>query len=295
MFAATEGRTESSPGRPSGRGGKFYRRAGERRGMRDVCIVGGGVSGLAASIFTARAGLDTFVISEGPRPSSSRTQSGDDGGESILARNASLENYPGFPDGVDARQYLRLVREQAQNAGATFELGRVARAEPVAESDLEQGFVLETEGGDPLEARRVIAASWPDSDYLEPLDVGRVQRGSKHFVSVDDGGRTAVNGVYAAGRIAGEPHQAIVAAGHGAKVGLAVIHDSDVSFYHDWVTPEGYFTGRGREVPPGCEEIDEEERKRRDERARETILEAFAEPLDEEPTMHPSVADSSDE
>ncbi len=55
--------------------------------MRDVCIVGGGVSGLAASIFTARAGLDTLVI---------------DGGESILARNASLENYPGFPDGVDA-------------------------------------------------------------------------------------------------------------------------------------------------------------------------------------------------
>ncbi len=49
--------------------------------MRDVCIVGGGVSGLAASIYTARAGLDTLIV---------------DGGESILARNASLENYPGF-------------------------------------------------------------------------------------------------------------------------------------------------------------------------------------------------------
>ncbi|MFC6764389.1 NAD(P)/FAD-dependent oxidoreductase [Natrinema soli] len=257
--------------------------------MRDVCIVGGGVAGLAASIFTARAGLDTLVISEGPSPSSSRTQSGDDGGESILKRNASLENYPGFPEGVDARRYLRLSREQARNAGAEFELGRVTSTELVDETALEAGFVLETEGDDPLEARRVIAASWSDSEYLVPLDVGRIQRGSKHFVDTDEAGRTAVDGVYAAGRLAEEPHQAIVAAGHGAKVGLAVIHDSDTNFYHDWVAPEGYFTGRDREVPPGCEEIDDAERRERDEKARARMLEAFEEPLDEEPTMHPSV------
>ena len=242
--------------------------------MRDVCIVGGGVAGLAASIFTARAGLDTLVI---------------DGGESILARNASLENYPGFPDGVDARRYLQLCREQASNAGAEFELGRVTHAEPVTEGALEEGFVLETEGGEPLETRRILAASWPNSDYLEPLDVGRMQRGNKHFVNVDEGGRTAVDGVYAAGRIADEPHQTVVAAGHGAKAALAVLYDADIGFYHDWVVPEGYFTGRDRDVPPGCEEIDDEERRERDERARETMLEAFAEPVDEEPTMHPSV------
>ncbi|SER67079.1 FAD-dependent oxidoreductase [Natrinema salaciae] len=242
--------------------------------MRDLCIVGGGVAGLAAAIFTARAGLDTLVV---------------DGGESILARNASLENYPGFPDGVDARQYLQLTREQARNAGAEFELGRVTRAEPVTEAALEEGFVLETEGGEPLEARRVIAASWPNSDYLEPLDVGRMQRGNKHFVSVDEGGRTAVDGVYAAGRIADEPHQTVVAAGHGAKVALAVVYDSEVPFYQDWIVPEGYFTGRDRDVPPGCAEIDAEERRERDEKARARLLEAFADPLDEEPTMHPSV------
>ncbi|AHF98809.1 thioredoxin reductase [Halostagnicola larsenii XH-48] len=242
--------------------------------MRDICIVGGGVAGLAASIFTARAGLDTIVV---------------DGGESILARNASLENYPGFPDGVDARRYLRLVHEQAQGAGVEVELGRVSSVERIEETNPESGFVLETDGGDPLEVRRVIAASWSDSEYLVPLDVGRIQRGSKHYVNVDEDGRTAVEGVYAAGRLAGEPHQTIVAAGHGAKVGLTAIHDSDVNFYHDWVVPEGYFTGRDRDVPPGCEEIDDEERLERDVAARETILEAFAEPLAEKPTMHPSV------
>jgi thioredoxin reductase len=242
--------------------------------MRDVCIVGGGVAGLTASIFATRSGLDTLVI---------------DGGESILARNASLENFPGFPNGVDARRHLQLTREQARNSGAKFELGRVTRAEPVTDGTLEAGFVLETAGGEPLEARRVVAASWPNSDYLEPLDVGRMQRGNKHFVSVDDGGRTAVDGVYAAGRIADEPHQAVVAAGHGAKVALAILYDADVPFYQDWVVPEGYFTGRDREVPPGCEEIDDAERRKRDERARERMLEAFSTPLDEEPTMHPSV------
>ncbi|ELZ00136.1 NAD(P)/FAD-dependent oxidoreductase [Natrialba asiatica] len=242
--------------------------------MHDLCIIGGGVAGLATSIFTARAGLDTLVI---------------DGGESILARNASLENYPGFPNGVDARRYLQLVREQARNAGATFELGRVTSAERRDDTDPEAGFALETDGGDPIEARRIVAASWSDSEYLVPLDVGRTQRGSKHFVSADEAGRTAVDGVYAAGRLAGEPHQTIVAAGHGAKVGLAVIHDSDTDFYHDWVAPEGYFTGRGRDVPPGCEEIDDDERRERDERARKRMRDAFAEPLDDQPTMHPSV------
>ncbi|USZ70309.1 NAD(P)/FAD-dependent oxidoreductase [Natronosalvus halobius] len=243
--------------------------------MQDVCIVGGGVAGLSAAIYTARNGLDTLVI---------------DGGESILARNASLENYPGFPDGVDARRYLALVREHARNAGAEFELGYVTRVEQRDSRNPEAGFVLETDGGEPLEARRVIAASWADSEYLTPLDVGREQRGSKYVVSVDEAGRTAVDGVYAAGRLAGEPHQAIVAAGHGSKVGLAAIHDSGVPFYHDWVAPEGYFTGRDRDVPPACEEIDDVERRERDETARERMLEAFAEPLEAEPTMHPSVA-----
>ena len=248
--------------------------------MRDVTIVGAGVAGLAAGIFTARAGLDTLIV---------------DGGESILARNASLENYPGFPDGVDARRYLRLAREQAANAGCSFEEGLVVSAASKADSaeapGPDTGFVLERDAGDSLETSRIIAASWPDSEYLVSLDVGRTQRGSKYVLQVDGGGRTAVEGVYAAGRLAGRPHQTIVSAGHGATAALAAIHDADVAFYHDWVAPEGYFTGRGREVPPACEEIDDAERRRRDDRSRQTILAHSAEPYDDEPTMHLSVED----
>lgn len=241
--------------------------------MHDVLIVGGGVAGLSGAIFTARAGLETLVVSDG---------------ESILARNASLENYPGFPDGVDARRYLALVREQAESAGCAFADDRILAVDERIEGELEAGFVARGESAS-YECRRLIAASWPDSDYLRGLEVDRIQRGSKHVVEVDEGGRTGVDGVYAAGRLAGRPHQAIVAAGHGATVGLAAIHDSNANFYHDWVAPGGYFTGRDRQVPPGCEEIGDEERRRRDELARERLLEAFAEPLDREPSMHPSV------
>jgi len=238
---------------------------------RDVLIVGGGVAGLSAAIYTARAGLDTLIVSEG---------------ESILERNAHLENYPGFPAGIDARLYLRMSRDQAERAGTEFATGRVTELE-----ESEDGFAVTTEDGDRYTADRVIAASWGDTSYLKEIDVGVIDRGSKEFADVDDYGRTDVDGVYAAGRLADEPHQAIVAAGHGAKVGLALVQDSDVNFYHDWVTPEGYFTERGYDLPPATEEIDDAEREAREAESREVLREYLAEPLDEEPTMHPSVAD----
>ncbi|NHN47385.1 FAD-dependent oxidoreductase [Halostella sp. JP-L12] len=239
----------------------------------DVLIVGGGVAGLSAGIFTARAGLDTLVVSEG---------------ESILERNAHLENYPGFPAGIDARLFLRMTRDQAERAGVEFEEGRVTDLEGHEGTDR---FEVTTEGGDSYVADRVVAASWKDASYLREIDVGVIDRGSKAFVDVEEGGRTDVDGVYAAGRIADEPHQTVVCAGHGSKVGLAVIHDSDANYYHDWVAPDGYFTERGIDLPPATEEIDEAERRERDEESREVLREYVEEPLDEKPTMHPSVVD----
>jgi hypothetical protein len=41
-------------------------------------------------------------------------------------------------------------------------------------------------------------------------------------------------------------HQAIITAGHGARVGFTLVHDADVYLYRDWVAPTGYLTDRGR-------------------------------------------------
>jgi thioredoxin reductase len=233
-----------------------------------VAVVGGGPAGLTAAIYTARAGLDTTVY---------------DAGEPILARNAHLENVPGFPAGVNARTFLDATRQQAENAGVEFVEARVER---VAETD--DGFVVETDAAATDTADFVVAASWPDSSYLDDFELSRIDRGSKTMLDVDEFGRTDRDGVYAAGRVARQYHQTVVAAGHGATVGLTVIDDSDVPHYHDWVAPEGYFTGRDRDVPPGCEEIDEAERREREQASLDAL--AALSPADP-PTMHPSVED----
>ncbi|WP_331232582.1 NAD(P)/FAD-dependent oxidoreductase [Natronorarus salvus] len=236
----------------------------------DVLIVGGGVAGLTAGIFTARAGIDTLIV---------------DDGESILRRNAHLENYPGFPMGIDPRLFLEMTRAQAEGAGCSFHEGRITQL------DDGEGFTAVCEDGTTLEATYVIVASWSDSSYLEALDVDLDRRGNKGFVETDADGRTTPEGLYAAGRMAKEYHQTVIAAGHGASVALTLIHDSDVHFYNDWVVPEGYFTDRGIDVPPGIEEIDDDERRARAETAREAMCEWLAEAHDEEPTPHPSLAD----
>ena len=248
----------------------------------DVLVVGGGVAGLTAATFTARAGLDTLVV---------------DADESILARNAHLENVPGFPAGINSRQFLDLLREQADENGVRRRTGRVRdvardgdRFEVVVAED---GAAVDETASDErtISAGAVVAASWSDVSYLDSLGVETRDAGSKTYVEVDDLGRTNVESVYAAGRLTEKYHQAVVAAGHGAEVGLTVVHDTETPYYNDWVTPEGYFTDRGREVPPGCEEIDAAERDRRDSASRERMREALSEAHPEPQRTHPSLVD----
>jgi len=233
----------------------------------DVLIVGGGVAGLSAATFTARADLETLVL---------------DSDDSILRRNAHLENYPGFPAGINARLLLDLMADGADRAGAERRTGEVVRL--VGDDG---AFTAETATGDRYRADRVIAATKNAVDYL-PDGVDVVDRG-KPFVAADERGRTTVPGLYAAGRLAGKPHQAVVSAGHGAEVAVTLLEDADAPFYHDWVAPTGYFTDRGRDLPPGCEEIDDAERRRREDAAREHMREQFADPHPSEQPTHPSL------
>ena len=228
-----------------------------------VVVVGGGVAGLTALLFAARAGLDTLVV---------------DGGESILRRNAHLENFPGFPAGVNGRLFADMLHAQATRNGADLVDGHITSVEQT-----EDGFVTTADDGSRVGAERVVAASWSDSSYLDPLGADTRDAGSKTFLEDDGHGRTSVDDLYVAGRLGERYHQAIVSAGDGAQVGITLIHDSETPFYHDWVVPEGYFTDRGREVPPGCEEIGATEQAARQE--------YFAEEHEERQRTHPSLVD----
>ncbi|MDS0260982.1 FAD-dependent oxidoreductase [Haloarcula sp. S1CR25-12] len=237
----------------------------------EVVVVGGGVAGLSAAVFTARHGLDTLVV---------------DSGESILRRNAHLENFPGFPAGVNGRQLLDLLEDQAAEAGCEQVTEMVSHVEQTAD-----GFAVETDDEERYRSEYVVAATKNTTDYLRGIDgVGIIDRG-KAFVDTDERGRTSVDGLYAAGRLAEKPHQAAVCAGHGAEVAVTILEDDDRPFYHDWVAPEGYFTDRDRDLPPGCEEIGDEERRKRERRSLERVQEQFAEPHPDEQVTHPSLRD----
>ncbi len=237
---------------------------------RDVVVVGAGPAGLSAAVFLARAGFDTLVVEDG---------------DSILRRNAHLENYLGFPAGVNSRLLLEMALEQLERSGGEHVEREVEAVETIAE-----GFLVSTDEGD-ASAEYLVLACWADASLFDAFDIDLRDAGSKTYLDSDDG-RTGVDGLYVAGRIAGQPHQTVVNAGHGAKAALSLIHDSDTPFYHDWVAPEGYFTDRGRDVPPGCEEIDEEERLERERESMEVMQEHFREPHDSTPTPHPSQRES---
>ncbi|MEY7850564.1 FAD-binding protein [Natrarchaeobius sp. A-rgal3] len=197
----------------------------------DVAVVGGGAAGLSAGIFTARAGLETIVLARG---------------RSAIDQCGLLENYLGFPGGIDPATFLELGREHARYEGCCVESELVEDVDP-----LEDGFRVETAEGRVVDATRVVAASVYDSEYLPELDAGTIFDEDERFVETDRGGRTPIDGLYAAGRLTDVAHQAIVAAGNGARVGLAVVRDvhrdrgywDEIADYRDWVVPDGRYGG----------------------------------------------------
>ncbi|MBR4826445.1 MAG: thioredoxin-disulfide reductase [Bacteroidales bacterium] len=111
-------------------------------------IIGGGPSGYTAAIYASRAALSP-VLYEGMEP----------GGQ--LTTTTIVENYPGFPGGVDANILMNDMREQAVRLGADVRRGAVTAA------DLSQRpFRLTVDGQTELEADALIIATGATARYL---------------------------------------------------------------------------------------------------------------------------------
>ena len=104
----------------------------------DCLIVGGGPAGLTAAIYLVRYHLSLKVV---------------DAGNSRAGWIPSSHNHAGFPGGINGKELLRLMREQAQMYGASIETGRVTRLDRI-----EGGFQAEW-GSGCVTARTVLLAT----------------------------------------------------------------------------------------------------------------------------------------
>lgn len=134
----------------------------------DVIIIGAGPAALAAAIYTTREDIETLLFERGVV-----------GG--LAAVTDKIDNYPGFPDGVEGLTLAQDLQKQAERFGAKIELGEVTAIHDEGERKR-----LETTSG-AMRARAVLIAT--GSDYKKigvPGEAEFYARGV-HYCATCDG------------------------------------------------------------------------------------------------------------
>src|ERR1700724_4895626 len=115
--------------------------------IRDVVVIGSGCPGHTAALYTARANLKPLVL-EGHEP----------GGQ--LSLTTSVENFPGFPDGIQGPELIENMRKQAARFGAEYRIGHVVKAD-LSKRPFELTFGKET-----IQTRTLIIATGASARWL---------------------------------------------------------------------------------------------------------------------------------
>jgi thioredoxin reductase (NADPH) len=115
--------------------------------IRNVLIMGCGCSGLTAAIYAGRANLKPLVL-EGHEP----------GGQ--LSMTTLVENFPGWPEGIQGPELIENMRRQAARFGAEFQAAHVTAV------DLTKRPFVVTAGKEQIRTRALIIASGASARWL---------------------------------------------------------------------------------------------------------------------------------
>ncbi len=115
--------------------------------VEKVIIIGSGPAGLSAAIYTSREGFGPLVIA------------GTTGGGQ-LELTTTVENFPGFPDGITGPELVGSMRRQAERFGARI------LAEDLAEIDLSRKPITVKAGGKTYETKTLIIATGANAKTL---------------------------------------------------------------------------------------------------------------------------------
>jgi len=136
--------------------------------MEKVVIIGSGCAGLTAALYTARANLQPVVLT-GTMP----------GG--LLTTTSIVENFPGFPDGVDGYELMNRMQKQAERFGARVKFGVVESV------DLSKRPFRLSVDGDPLETQTLIIASGASHRHLGLESEDKLEKKGVTYCATCDG------------------------------------------------------------------------------------------------------------
>ena len=135
--------------------------------IRNVVIMGSGCAGHTAALYTARANLKPLVL-EGHEP----------GGQ--LSLTTLVENFPGFPDGIQGPELIANMRYQAERFGAEYKLAHVSNA------DLSGAPITLQVGHETIRTRTLIIASGASARWLGlPNEQALIGRGVSSCATCD--------------------------------------------------------------------------------------------------------------
>jgi len=136
--------------------------------MEKVIIIGSGCAGLTAAIYTARANLEPLVLT-GVVP----------GG--LLTTTSIVENYPGFPEGIDGYELMTRMQKQAEKFGARVKFASVDSV------DFTKSPFWVTVDGELVVAQAVIIAAGANHRHLNLESEAKLERKGVTYCATCDG------------------------------------------------------------------------------------------------------------